>query len=105
MGDSIVDFQKKIIPDKLSIFDDRELKNNEKSESIIVVASLVERVPNLGGIARTCEIFGAGELVLGNKMCTENKEFQSLSVTAEKWIRVSEVFSLFKNFFKHFLLF
>lgn len=93
MNDCCVDLQKKIVPDKLTIFDVRDdcIKNVE-NESIIVVASLVERIPNLGGIARTCEIFGAGEMVLANQMCIENKEFQSLSVTAEKWLKITEVF-------------
>ncbi|XP_033232052.1 uncharacterized protein LOC117183015 [Belonocnema kinseyi] len=80
------DLQKKIIPEKSP-------GSNEinKEEGIIVIASLVEKVPNLGGIARTCEIFGASELVLASKKIAENKEFQSLSVTAEKWIKVTEV--------------
>ena len=67
-------------------------ERNIKNEGIIVVASLVERAPNLGGIARTCEVFGAKELVVGCIKSTESKEFQSLSVTAEKWIKVTEVF-------------
>ncbi|XP_043464072.1 uncharacterized protein LOC122499663 isoform X2 [Leptopilina heterotoma] len=90
-NDCLVDLQKKIVPDKLAIFNNTDSEEMTKNESIIVVASLVERIPNLGGIARTCEIFGAGELVIANKMFIENKEFQSLSVTAEKWIKITEV--------------
>lgn len=92
-NDCLVDLQKKIVPDKLAIFNNGDCEKIKNNESIIVVASLVERIPNLGGIARTCEIFGAAELVIANKMSIENKEFQSLSVTAEKWIKITEVFS------------
>ena len=31
---------------------------------LLVAASLLEKAPNLGGLARTCEILGAGGLVL-----------------------------------------
>jgi len=38
---------------------DVEEKNHEKSSSdLVIVASLVEKSANLGGLTRTCEIFG-----------------------------------------------
>ena len=43
------------------------------------------------GLARTCEIFGVSELVLSNIKVLEEKQFQSLSVTAEKWLSITEV--------------
>lgn len=43
------------------------------------------------GLARTCEIFGVSELVLSNVKILEEKQFQSLSVTAEKWLTITEV--------------
>ena len=43
------------------------------------------------GLCRTCEIFGVSEIVLQNVRLVEEKQFQSLSVSAEKWIRVTEV--------------
>jgi tRNA G18 (ribose-2'-O)-methylase SpoU len=33
---------------------------------LIVIASLVDKLPNLGGLARTCEVFNAGTLVVAN---------------------------------------
>lgn len=48
----------------------------------------------LAGLCRTCEIFGVGELVLSNLKLLEEKQFQSLSVTAEKWIKLTEVCSV-----------
>ena len=43
------------------------------------------------GLARTSEIFGVSELVLSNIKVLEEKQFQSLSVTAEKWLTITEV--------------
>lgn len=43
------------------------------------------------GLCRTCEIFGVNELVVSNLKLLEEKQFQSLSVTAEKWIKITEV--------------
>lgn len=64
-------------------------------KGLIVVASLIDRLPNLGGLSRTCEIFGVSEFVVGNLKCVEDKQFQTLSVSADKWISISEVgFSL-----------
>ena len=69
---------------------DRRQKYNEET-GMIVVASLIDRPPNLGGLARTCEIFGAKELVIGSLRYVENREFQTLSVSADKWIKITEV--------------
>ena len=43
------------------------------------------------GICRTGEIYGIESLVLSDKKILEEKEFQSLSVTAEKWMNIQEV--------------
>lgn len=61
------------------------------SDGLVVVASLVDRIPNLGGLTRTCEVFGVSELVISSLKHIEDKQFQNLSVTAEKWISISEV--------------
>lgn len=58
---------------------------------LVLVACLLHKAPNLGGLCRTCEIFGVSELVLSNTKLLEEKQFQSLSVTAEKWLTVTEV--------------
>jgi tRNA guanosine-2'-O-methyltransferase len=59
--------------------------------NLIVVASLIDRAPNLGGLARTCEIFGTENYVIDSLKLTENSEFKALSKTAEKWLKISEV--------------
>ncbi|CAL7944642.1 unnamed protein product [Xylocopa violacea] len=59
-------------------------------KGLIVVACLIDRTPNLGGLARTCEIFNAKELVIANLSQVKSKEFQNLSVSAENWITITE---------------
>lgn len=58
---------------------------------LIVVASLITRAPNLGGLARTCEIFACENYIIESLNLIENSEFKALSKTAEKWMKVSEV--------------
>ena len=43
------------------------------------------------GLCRTSEIFGVSEFVIGNLSYLNDRTFQSLSVTAEKWIPITEV--------------
>ena len=57
---------------------------------LVVVASLVEKIPNLAGLARTCEVLGAERLVLADLGVAKHKDFTSVSVTAEKWLRLDE---------------
>lgn len=66
-------------------------QDTSSKQNIIIVASLVEKSQNLGGIARTCEIFKVDELVISNLKQIEDKEFQVLSVSADKWIKIVEV--------------
>ena len=83
--------QKKIIP-WTEMF-----KEQEKTERLpchpdfILIASLIDRAPNLGGLSRTCEIFGVGKLIVNNMKITEDKEFLNTSVTAHQWIDMEEV--------------
>lgn len=53
-------------------------------QSIIMVASLLDRVPNLAGLTRTCEVFKAQALVLADLSVIKQREFAGISVTAEK---------------------
>lgn len=87
--------QKKIVPLKELFpmtYDTSESKPNlSTKEGLVVVASLITRAANLGGLSRTCEIFGAEKLVLDSLRHTEAADFQALSMTAEKWLRIAEV--------------
>jgi tRNA guanosine-2'-O-methyltransferase len=60
-------------------------------QELIVVASLVDRLPNLAGLARTCEVFRASRLVLADSRVTKDPQFASISVSAEHWVPIEEV--------------
>ncbi|GBG75871.1 hypothetical protein CBR_g21115 [Chara braunii] len=60
-------------------------------QDLIVVASLIGRIPNLAGLARTCEVFKASSLVVSDGRVVADKQFQLISVTAERWIPIVEV--------------
>ncbi|KAL3834975.1 hypothetical protein ACJIZ3_009711 [Penstemon smallii] len=60
-------------------------------QQIILLASLIDRIPNLAGLARTCEVFRAAGLAIADKNIINEKQFQLISVTAEKWVPVLEV--------------
>lgn len=95
------DVQKKIMPWKvippdeemMSEMQEQRMANLQKSSAgnLIVVASLIDKAPNLGGLCRTCEIFGVQTLVLGNSHVMEDIQFKSLSVSAGKWMNIEEV--------------
>ncbi|KOX69854.1 putative methyltransferase TARBP1 [Melipona quadrifasciata] len=93
------DIQKKINPLSTNLSHNdvfptiRESISHKKildEEGLIVVACLINRIPNLGGLARTCEIFNVKELVISSMSQIKNKEFQNLSVSAENWITITE---------------
>ncbi|WVZ55051.1 hypothetical protein U9M48_005765 [Paspalum notatum var. saurae] len=63
----------------------------QSRQDLIVVASLVDRIPNLAGLTRTCEVFRAAGLVVADKSILQDKQFRLISVTAEKWVPVTEV--------------
>ena len=94
---SVEDLQKKIIPWHVLMPSEEDLDNvNRKKtslskEGLILVSSLIDKGTNLGGISRTCEIFNVKELIVGNIRYLEDKLFQNLSVTSEKWLNIKEV--------------
>ncbi|KAM7288999.1 putative methyltransferase TARBP1 [Ixodes scapularis] len=93
------DYQRKITPWKQMLAGcdlprDDDLGPAKKTacrDGLVVVASLIDRIPNLGGLCRTCEVFGVSEFVLNSLKHTEDRQFQGLSVSAEKWIALNEV--------------
>lgn len=66
-------------------------KLRESRQHFILVASLIDRIPNLAGLARTCEVFRAAGLAIADKNILSDKQFQLISVTAEKWVPITEV--------------
>jgi tRNA G18 (ribose-2'-O)-methylase SpoU len=89
---------------KISILPDELLNNatsvrdqvvgavrTRKRHDLVVVASLVDRVPNLGGLCRTCEIFNCAKLVVHDKSVVQDPVFTAISVTAHQWLPIEEV--------------
>ncbi|XP_055083217.1 probable methyltransferase TARBP1 [Periophthalmus magnuspinnatus] len=93
--------QKKITPWKLDIQEQepelqliphqRAARMGKTHGALLVVASLIDKPTNLGGLCRTCEIFGASALVLDSLRHVNDKQFQALSVTSERWLPLLEV--------------
>lgn len=95
------DVQKKITPWGLGIQEQelelqlvtaqRAARVGKLHGALVVVASLIDKPTNLGGLCRTCEIFGASALVLDSLRHLNDKHFQSLSVSSELWLPLLEV--------------
>ncbi|XP_061546893.1 probable methyltransferase TARBP1 [Phycodurus eques] len=93
--------QKKITPWSLDIQEQdpelqlvplkRAARVGKQHGALLVVASLIDKPTNLGGLCRTCEIFGASALALDNLRHITDKHFQSLSVSSELWLPLLEV--------------
>jgi tRNA guanosine-2'-O-methyltransferase len=47
-------------------------------QNIIVCASLIDKIANLGGIARTCEIFAVQELILPSMAVVRTDDFKGI---------------------------
>ncbi|CAF4140691.1 unnamed protein product, partial [Adineta steineri] len=71
--------------------DDTELRGSIKRTQLIVVASLIDKQTNLGGLCRTGEVFGVKEMVIGSIRILEDQQFLNLSMTAHKWLRIKQV--------------
>ncbi|KAI9281150.1 hypothetical protein BY458DRAFT_430265 [Sporodiniella umbellata] len=89
-------YQKKIMPWEMMLETDMDLtknlvKKNRRRNDLIVVASLVDRLPNLAGLCRTCEIFNASQLVVPTLKIKEDIGFTSVSVSSERWMPMVEV--------------
>ncbi|ULU04960.1 hypothetical protein L3Y34_017601 [Caenorhabditis briggsae] len=75
-------FQRKIVKDT-------EVKDD--GVSLIVVASLVDKPNNLGGICRTSEIFGVDTLVVADVLVAQDSNFKALSMSSENWQNIEAV--------------
>ena len=62
------------------------------ARSIIVVASFIDKIPNLAGLCRTCEIFQAKALVVSDASVTHHPDFSTISVSASSWTPIEEVY-------------
>lgn len=65
--------------------------NDVKRSDLIVVSSLVDKPPNLGGICRLCDVLGAGLLTVNDIEVKKHQEFKTVAVTADHWMPMIEV--------------
>lgn len=73
-----------------------DLDNNKSNEMVtrsdlIVVSSLVDKPPNLGGICRLCDVLGVGLLTVQDIRVKNHPQFKNVAVTADKWMPMNEV--------------
>ncbi|KAI9019565.1 hypothetical protein CLU79DRAFT_888618 [Phycomyces nitens] len=91
-----ISYQKKIMPWEMMLETDADLtktlvQKKRRRNDLIVVASLVDRMPNLAGLCRTCEIFNASQLAVYSLKIKEDPIFTGISVASEKWMPMIEV--------------
>lgn len=55
--------------------------------SIVLITSLLDKPQNIAGLCRTCEVFSIDTLVLGSKSLLTDKDFASVSMGSEKWVK------------------
>ncbi len=66
--------------------------SSSSRQSVIVIASLVSKLPNLAGLARTCEIFQSARLMVSDRERVVNDgEFQAIAVTAHRWMPIEQL--------------
>ncbi|PRP80273.1 hypothetical protein PROFUN_12740 [Planoprotostelium fungivorum] len=89
------EFQKKITPWSELEYEDNmfreEIVKNKDRQQLIIVATFVDKIPNLAGLSRTSEIFNVHSLVVPSRKVESDKLFQEISVTSEKWVPIEEV--------------
>lgn len=98
---TLANFQRKINPWKTLCVSETLMDSmNEKltvkkraamEDGLIVVASLVDRIPNLGGLCRSCEIFGISKYVMPSLKILDDQQFQNLAVSSHNWVDITEV--------------
>ncbi|SCP06136.1 rRNA (adenosine-2'-O-)-methyltransferase, putative [Plasmodium ovale] len=69
----------------------RRMYQQRKKNNLIVIASLIDKVPNLAGLCRTCEIFNVKKLLIDNVNIVKDFQFKKISSTANKWVNVKEL--------------
>lgn len=87
----IIDFNANIQKKKFILEQSNLLNEPSFISDLIVVTTLIDSPANLGGIARTCEIFGVKKLIVFNKEVVKDKSFKSLSMSSENWLDIEEI--------------
>ena len=87
----IMEYNKLLQAEQLNL-DIKDKANRRKSfGDVIVVTSLLEKATNLGGISRTCEIFGVKKMIVNDMRIIKRDDFKRLSVTSQDWLPIEAV--------------
>ncbi|TNJ30434.1 tRNA guanosine-2'-O-methyltransferase [Giardia muris] len=84
-------YQQKILQVTAQSISDAGKKSPTLTGSLIINASLLSKTTNLGGLARTAEVFQLEALVLSDLSCTQDKMFRTMSATADRWLHTEAV--------------
>ena len=87
---SLPNFQRKV-EDTPALIELHSSKGVQQRHELIIVASLVDKVPNLAGLTRTSEVFNLQMITVAYKNILNDNEFKSMAVTADKWVPIMEV--------------
>jgi tRNA G18 (ribose-2'-O)-methylase SpoU len=58
---------------------------------IVVIGSFLDKLPNLAGLARTCEIFSVKTLYVPDLSALSSPDFLNVAMTAEKWLDIRQL--------------
>lgn len=64
---------------------------NGLETEIIVIGSLLDKLPNLAGLARTSEIFGVRTLYVPDLAALASPDFVNVAMTADKWLDIRQL--------------
>ncbi|QEU62716.1 Trm3 [Kluyveromyces lactis] len=72
-------------------FDNQKSIESVTRSELIVIASLVDKAPNLGGICRLCDVLGVGTMTIHDIRVKQHPQFKNVAVTADRWMPIEEV--------------
>ncbi|CAL9731403.1 tRNA (guanosine(18)-2'-O)-methyltransferase [Monosporozyma unispora] len=75
---------------KIKEEDETLLKRVERSD-LIVVASLVDKPFNLGGICRLCDVLGAKVVTMQDLKVVNHPQFKNVALSSDQWMPMEEV--------------
>lgn len=71
--------------------DNKKSTATVKRSQMIVIASLINQPPNLGGICRLCDVLGAELLTVNDIKIKSHPQFKKVAVTADRWMPMQQV--------------
>ena len=63
----------------------------ESRKNIIICAALIDKIPNLGGLTKTCEFLNAEGLIIEAAEMVQNKDYLEITKGCEKSLPLFEI--------------